>query len=1244
MAVRYRSEFKSDKLIDWKIDIHDSDFSGDVILFKVKSNGFELSHQGENQDIINPILASEVKFTFEVESEEQEALITDLAGAPESRFTVVIYREEEFYWAGAILTDIATVQNFPFPYGFTVVAIDGLSTLKDIPYSFPIGTPYPGHDNLIDIVGRCLKKIPHIAEHYAAADPFLVTAINWYATGHTYDATGDPLFNTFVDNRAFHTSNEFGEYTFKNCWEVLRSVLATFGARILHAEGFFFIDQIETRAFYDVEGYARKYAYDLNTPAAYTLAFELNLGVGYPRNILRGAQTEFFPALKKVTTEIQVNARRNLIEGIQFDQDNTFGNFGHVYGGGHGSALYFSGKLEFSFTTSGPLFTPPGPVCFFVFGIRIGFGGLYLNRPITVQNSTVTYGPLEWNASTGSYYRIHSQMWPVPYSSATNPYDGVIEWNFYHKLPTGFDGGNLDVQFIPLILYRDNGTTISSNGGLNWDAEFITKDLKLTVNYLRGQYPERAVYTATNAISGNTAEIKIETLLGDSHPEVLNQFGSLRLQDGSDYPPTEEWGPRSLARDKPLLELLAQQVLLLQDTPRERLAGRIYGLNLQQVQSPLFTDGKRYLLLGGTYYANVDEYEGQWAELHLPTEPDPPVLDEATEPGVYELVAGAHPGQLSDTGNTAVNFTGQAAAALYPITVSTTAESLIAGAITSLELVDALGENAFLAGDTLIVVNPANAESVNLLVMSDTAEGDTIVDVSGTIPTDFPEHSFVIYSPANWLRAGKVVKLPDGTLDQTLRHNGTKWVASSALQNDGTNSRVTGSFRVDGPVSLNGSAGSSGQYMASTGAATVPAWQSPATLSSANTAISVSGGSGATFTTATLTFNPGNVLLSTLGGSLGLAQIAQGGASTGNFLAWNGTSWAPATGGGGLGSGDFQNALGLNGSSSKIEWGETALIKNTTIAQATFSVTWSNGQTRFNRGSNSPTNLATVDIDGKAVQPASTATPVEDAILNIHGYTGTNTQIDSQLSVGAHTTATNGIWIQGRSLTSYTTYRPIYLQPRGGKVVFGYPSGTDWSGMFTIVGRTLTGSTLTSAALHVAAVEGDGNAKIALGNGNNYFAGLWTDSTGVNYRLSNLSTNTSATVRIAIGGESVDKFIFKADGKLGVNFTSLTGLHSTLTSNGSLAGVALDTLGAATIDHTKFSVCYTGTSNVAWTLDAASTCNGRVHVLMNHSSNGSIVTLTQTIREAAGTTFNQLNPGDCVLCVAHLSQWRGKRI
>lgn len=63
-------------------------------------------------------------------------------------------------------------------------------------------------------------------------------------------------------------------------------------------------------------------------------------------------------------------------------------------------------------------------------------------------------------------------------------------------------------------------------------------------------------------------------------------------------------------------------------------------------------------------------------------------------------------------------------------------------------------------------------------------------------------------------------------------------------------------------------------------------------LTSINNAITITNGNLSVFGSGTsVTFNPSNVLLSTLGGTLNLNQLNTTGAATGNVLTYNGTSW-----------------------------------------------------------------------------------------------------------------------------------------------------------------------------------------------------------------------------------------------------------------------------------------------------------------------------------------------------------------
>ena len=67
-------------------------------------------------------------------------------------------------------------------------------------------------------------------------------------------------------------------------------------------------------------------------------------------------------------------------------------------------------------------------------------------------------------------------------------------------------------------------------------------------------------------------------------------------------------------------------------------------------------------------------------------------------------------------------------------------------------------------------------------------------------------------------------------------------------------------------------------------------------LTAASSKITVTGGTGAVLGSgATVDVVPANILLSTLGGTLNLSQIGQGGATLNQVMQWNGTTWAPAT-------------------------------------------------------------------------------------------------------------------------------------------------------------------------------------------------------------------------------------------------------------------------------------------------------------------------------------------------------------
>ena len=139
MALRFFSEHQTwsaggaitDDL--WRIEIFDSSFVGEESEFIV-ADGARLSYRAEGDTPQAPILSSEFSFTMLIENETQEDLIIDMAAAAESRFTVVVYRDGKFYWAGVINSPDITIEDADYPYGFDIAAVDGLALLRNYEY------------------------------------------------------------------------------------------------------------------------------------------------------------------------------------------------------------------------------------------------------------------------------------------------------------------------------------------------------------------------------------------------------------------------------------------------------------------------------------------------------------------------------------------------------------------------------------------------------------------------------------------------------------------------------------------------------------------------------------------------------------------------------------------------------------------------------------------------------------------------------------------------------------------------------------------------------------------------------------------------------------------------------------------------------------------------------------------------------------------------------------------------------
>lgn len=328
---------------------------------------------------------------------------------------------------------------------------------------------------------------------------------------------------------------------------------------------------------------------------------------------------------------------------------------------------------------------------------------------------------------------------------------------------------------------------------------------------------------------------------------------------------------------------------------------------------------------------------------------------------------------------------------------------------------------------------------------------------------------------------------------------------------------------------------------------------------------------------------------------------------------------------------------GLNVVSNKVRLGGP-LIVSTTINNANNSLHFRNGPIRFSATNVDGTGWnQRIGIRGLASNPSTSATPTSDGILDIHAENSDGTNTNTSMTIGAMATNANGMWIQARDNSTYNSYLPLHINPRGGSVAIG--AGVSSPGArFSVQAFSLTGTGVSS--LNQLLVQGEGHGEVRLGFGNTistHNAALsWVSASDV-LRVINLnSTNSQSRIGFSIGGyaqsnevATIVKSSASTLARAGFGTNNPNTVHSTLQSSGSLATAYLETSGAPTFDETKRTVIYVGSSNVTWTLPSSSSCNceGREYIMHNASAS-STITLSQPVSKANGSSFNTLSPGE----------------
>ena len=351
----------------YTIDLWDSSSSGSNE-WTLAPDGVDISYQSESaEDKYSPIITSNCKLKILVTDATQQAFIDGIRTSRQERETWITVRRGSsgaFLWSGYIIMDLETREDASYPYVQTLTAVDGLASLKDIPFlretnstsgavpSFPyvrsdtwdnagyqriIGNSSAWIKILLDYTGQLLADDDQVGgtlENYT-----IQTAFNWWNEdmGPVPGMGNDPLSNMKLNMSPLYSEDSNGYMDVPMAYDVLEALCRNLNMRVVFWEqcfhfiqldeynsnenttytGSFTPSNIPTRVYYHSGSSQTDRNYLGSTQySLYKQVFENDTSPGTGLQKLAGSQYQALPPIKKVMGTYAERAGENLYSGF----------------------------------------------------------------------------------------------------------------------------------------------------------------------------------------------------------------------------------------------------------------------------------------------------------------------------------------------------------------------------------------------------------------------------------------------------------------------------------------------------------------------------------------------------------------------------------------------------------------------------------------------------------------------------------------------------------------------------------------------------------------------------------------------------------------------------------------------------------------------------------------------------------------------------------------------------------------
>ncbi len=333
MAVRYQTTVYNEKKRKITISIKDKDYSGAVGSFDTINIQLQYdSETSQGMERFAPIIGSRLRLNLIINSAALQTLLNDIGFAVEGRFSMELTSYEDdnttvlFKWYGYIVTDLVEFEDVTTDIGFTaqIEAVDGLAWLKTLLYKSEVG-PYLGQDTVVQHICNCLNQLDFVQENLVANNlPILHTVFNWHENSITYSANNDFALRTVISHRAFYHRDTKNNYTYQSCYDVLKKICQTFGARLLFSGNqYWFIQVNEYSRTPATKRYFKYSALGVQSAGTFTADLTLsNIQTNLPGSDLMrlsGGKWTYYPSLKNVVIRYNHFAKQNLLAGVEYN-------------------------------------------------------------------------------------------------------------------------------------------------------------------------------------------------------------------------------------------------------------------------------------------------------------------------------------------------------------------------------------------------------------------------------------------------------------------------------------------------------------------------------------------------------------------------------------------------------------------------------------------------------------------------------------------------------------------------------------------------------------------------------------------------------------------------------------------------------------------------------------------------------------------------------------------------------------